>query len=117
MCSYFLKYIHKAQYLDYAIPEPVLVSTILRHFPPGIRRNLHLSNCDTISVALEQLRILEADPDLSSGIPLFNSSQNKPTQPTNLASSKKPYGVHQVDFDFSVPPPTNNAVDDATSLN
>lgn len=125
MTSYFLNYVHRAQYLEPPVPESLLVSTILRHFPPGVRRNLHLSACQTIDVTLEQLRLLEADPELSVSVPMFSQPAQSRNQPNPAwPQAKKAYGTNQVSvdpsahIDVSIPPPSfETEVSQCKSLN
>lgn len=88
MATYFMKFVHKAQYLTEKMPESVLVSTIVKHFPAEVRLGLHQSRCRTIEKALEALRILDEDPEI-----------------LNLASAKPSTNIHQVSCDTSRPPP------------
>lgn len=107
MTTYFMKFVTKAQYLDEKLPESILVATILKHFPPSVRRNLYQSRCRTIGGALEELRMLDEDPDIL-GAPSFESQQLQ-TKSDNSFKNKPPVknnlGLHQISCDTSTPPP------------
>lgn len=104
MPTYFMNFFSKAKYLDDPLPESMLISTILKHFPPAMRRNLQPQRSNTLEKTLEQLQILEEDADI-----YFAPSQYMPqttkTASGNRAGPKQNYAANEVQIDFSVPPP------------
>nr|XP_018915312.1 PREDICTED: uncharacterized protein LOC109042839 [Bemisia tabaci] len=105
--NYFLNYVKHAKYLDIPLDSSTVIAAISYHFPQNVQVALAQSNSETNDEVIATLQIFDQLSVKPRQGAVKSSSQQIP--PGNQKANQQVFNqrshVHQVNFDFSVPPP------------
>lgn len=115
--NYFLENVKKLRLLDQPLPDSIMVSAVIAHFPPEVQWSLSQTAMDSVDTVLFTLQKLD-NVNLQSQ--LLKRSSAASQQPSNLIAGKQyqqqkpsytPKNVNIVEVglpaqNFSIPPPS-----------